>query len=905
MQNGIFVEEVSRHNCPNVKYEETDNYELVLPAVFKTKALLDKASAKLFTIGGHVWRGEPGSMSGPEYAKYISAKVSRVTSEMTVLQWLQTPWHYEYLPYQPMRSVFKDGECYRSGCSRCSRPFYEYPYLYAHYHFSLNKTEHWVHSYWDKKDRGANEAPLPFHEPEFWTKKPVNNSSVVVSTKTDEAQKEVRKRDGGVLKKGGVVENAGFHNWPTHLFLLGYEETEEGYRKVKATKDAKPLVSEWKKREKLEHLSAHYKNNRPWTFRRYINHTYDPDHKQTDGKDGYDALVQGVVRKKGVKICYGMKGYKLMRSIKYGNVCRDCANTLTRAPHLYLRMGVDQFSVLATTRGAAGIKGRDTWWLQFENAQLRGRFAHLKFDPWFIYVQTPRSKDANLAQRNLNYTYKQLVEKKMLANSVANKRKAGYLSELMKQRVSKDKLYSEVFGEEPGGELEALIKAHLDVAMDVQQHCNPTRRNEGRPITKVIKPPEVYVQKYWDEDSTKWQEGSKHRIEDAGRILEALVNWLDQTYVPHEEKAHVASGGARSIKPVETSLRLSVNERDKSRNNVVFIDPTLNRGLRDVLHELQYQMAHKEAYDREARAPKFDPDLTRLETREMDKLTVVQMVMPSVDNKLKAAQRKEWVYKKATSSWQGDKFVENAIGQARIHPAPKVQTRKLTQSRLFITYSLHRRVFSELEARAVLEKMADAVRCLFGKDEELCKIIVFGKKLMEDQFATVDSVARKVYQHITEPRKKEAEERFYGDLRDNSYVYDTFETHVESVTVDAGMEIGPTYHHPHFHLLLTINHWSYVQVDTFLMKATLEKMFKGTHPDYFDENGAPRYLLVDGAGLPFYTDNENPYVDIKLYPSDNWAEVVSAYVRKGADKETMMALRARTTGTTMEDRDIS
>ena len=70
-------------------------------------------------------------------------------------------------------------------------------------------------------------------------------------------------------------------------------------------------------------------------------------------------------------------------------------------------------------------------------------------------------------------------------------------------------------------------------------------------------------------------------------------------------------------------------------------------------------------------------------------------------------------------------------------------------------------------------------------------------------------------------------------------------------------------------------------------------MFKGTHKRFQGEDRL-KYMLIDGAGLPFYTDNENPYIDIRLYPSDNWAEVVAAYVRKGADKESMMALRSRT-----------
>ena len=32
----------------------------------------------------------------------------------------------------------------------------------------------------------------------------------------------------------------------------------------------------------------------------------------------------------------------------------------------------------------------------------------------------------------------------------------------------------------------------------------------------------------------------------------------------------------------------------------------------------------------------------------------------------------------------------------------------------------------------------------------------------------------------------------------------------------------------------------------------------------------------------FYGDNEFPYIDIRLYPQDNWKEIISAYVRKGS-----------------------
>ena len=38
------------------------------------------------------------------------------------------------------------------------------------------------------------------------------------------------------------------------------------------------------------------------------------------------------------------------------------------------------------------------------------------------------------------------------------------------------------------------------------------------------------------------------------------------------------------------------------------------------------------------------------------------------------------------------------------------------------------------------------------------------------------------------------------------------------------------------------------------------------------------FQLIDSSGNLFYTDNENPYVDIKLYPQDNWNDIIAAYV---------------------------
>ena len=50
-------------------------------------------------------------------------------------------------------------------------------------------------------------------------------------------------------------------------------------------------------------------------------------------------------------------------------------------------------------------------------------------------------------------------------------------------------------------------------------------------------------------------------------------------------------------------------------------------------------------------------------------------------------------------------------------------------------------------------------------------------------------------------------------------------------------------------------------------------------------------MFRDSSGNLFYTDNENPYVDIKLYPQDNWNDIIAAYVRKNAVPGPMEAQR--------------
>ena len=178
--------------------------------------------------------------------------------------------------------------------------------------------------------------------------------------------------------------------------------------------------------------------------------------------------------------------------------------------------------------------------------------------------------------------------------------------------------------------------------------------------------------------------------------------------------------------------------------------------------------------------------------------------------------------------WKGDQFVNIekggvwTINQTRDAPGVK-QVRRLTQSNLFMTYSLHRPVTSEAEGRYNMERMADAAKAVFGSDRLLAYILRFGVKLGENKEGA-DTVSTHGWQVIQSASHKMAVTEFYGSGEQTSYLDDTYETHVESVTIDGGIEIGPIRKHPHFHILLSLKHLSYVQVDYFRMNAVFELM---------------------------------------------------------------------------------
>ena len=863
--------------------------ERILRPVFNNTHDELKGLEAAATDGGKLWRG---GRAGPQQRM----DVDFIRSNMTVREWLASPWHYEHLPYRFVHSVFKDGETYCAGCTRCSRPFYEYKYLYAHYLQASEYTTHWPYLYWrTTEDRRI--APEPFHEGKFWS--------------DDVMPPDVKAGKGYGLDGGddGVeMDSPGYHLWMTHAFLLGWKQGADD----RLVKDPSGVLKlEWEKRNRIElknTLLDKYQKGMWWVFRQYINHMYQWADGETD--DGMQSaqgsvMLQGAMRSARNKVTFGMTGYKLMRSVKYGNVCRDCMNVLDLAPNLYTRTGKVTMPADMHRRGMErGIRQMDTWWLQLKDATIVGPTSGQTwaFDPWFIYANTGGIKDVGDAPdktpkngRTRNYVFEQLRG----ANPQMTLQKRYEIDTAqVKQRANRSKVYRLLWPGKQHPEKEKAesfwethLRLHMDVATEwVKRNSCDYTSPDGTPLTKHARPPEVYVQKTFDAPSDEWQKHDAEAMSDALKFLLDLEKHLDALYLDED--------------PDPPSFELSKRG---------------NRALYDALKDVTYTLAHMTNYkqDDESTLVKFDADLMRDEWRNWvqqdedqtwDKcLRVRQIVKPAVrkpdevepGDQLGKPEFTEPVWREVVyrydsedggkhTDWRGDGYVEAKKLDASHGVKEKngvYQQRRYAQSRVFITYSLHRRAGSEEEARGILEKMADAVRLVFGNDQQLCRIVSFGMKVGGKM--STDSISARQYEPILKPRKDATV--FYGGTgNSNSYLYDTYQTHVESVSVDAGIEIGPTLLHPHFHVLLTINHWSYVQIDTFRMKAIFEQLFKGTHMQYADT-----FKLLDAGGLPFYTDNENPYVDIRMYPTDNWADVLAAYVRKGADKQSMMALRAR------------
>ena len=773
-------------------------------------------------------------------------------SQMTVREWVSTPWHYHFLTYQPMKAAFHDGETYSMGCKRCSRPFYEYQFLYAPMRGATEPTcMSFPFSLWEAE---GSTTPVPFHDEGVLK---VAAWPLVKAGKDGLQLASHSKGTDGVADEGVPTKM----NWPT--FLL------KDVGKTKARLEILNTKRKAANKNKIERKRLHY--------RQYLNHLWKDG--VWSGKE-WGNVAHGRLMHGSARLQFGMRGVRVTRASRYSNVCTDCAAVLEHAPGLYLR--------------------------NYRQAPETG-------------VIRKKAKESD-AERISWWTQRLMVP-------TANRTRNPVLELLHKKNRT----------DEETRDVDDMLAGAGQV---LQEYHNVSEER-----SKHTAPPDVFIQTHIRKQSVA-TEKTQLALDDLGRLMDA-----------YESKPRIHKRGDLSG---DGDAGVAMDVPRPNPPDLTMIDFS-NPALRDMIAEVQHKYMNIVNIDRTQ--PVFDTDQLRIETRSVskkwgahtwnhslhvrtwrpvygvevkDKITGRSLGLSEADYeevwylatmggesnerlrqggsiikrpayKDRRGMRKERVtedYGERTM-WKGDKFVNIedggvwTINTSRDAPGVK-QVRRLTQSNLFVTYSLHRPVTSEAEGRYNMERMADAAKAVFGSDRLLAYILRFGVKLGENKEGA-DTVSTHGWQVIQSASQKMAVAEFYGSGEITSYLDDTYETHVESVTIDGGIEIGPIRKHPHFHILLSLKHWSYVQVDYFRMNAVFELMFKGKDPFEWFRFGSTetpdvymqKYTLRDASGGFFYGDNESPWVDVTLYPQDNWQSVLAAYVRKGTVPGVIESLNAR------------
>lgn len=868
-----------------------------------------------------------------------------IKSDMTVSQWVCTPWHYEHLPYERQYAIFRDGECYSEGCRRCCRPFYEYAYhVYADGRSSKPKTYGYPSQLWYKTS-DKNASPIPLHDPYFWAPQRPGNEDPKWSDAVPEA-KDDNMFEGGLVapttdsatvkRREKALTSKRQQGKRTELETLAaadrasvpdiYDEETGKYLGTDVPREFEEYVGgtmAWPTfrlltdklwRTDAQRVGVLDNKAAGMHFRRYYNLAYsdEPAGGLNNENGYYKSISQGVMNQRQ-KASYGVLGYRLQRSHKYGNVCRDCASLLDRAPGLFVRNNRWTFDGglvpgnLPTVRDASY-----TYW-----TAMLGQQGGLVTDGKGGYKRMAISLDDLLMQQT---TQNGIVHKFKKKEITEKPNGAAEWDQIMQKFEIAGRRFAEVvdhkhkfpnnftlietptintqFRERQDIQLtESMVQdavRQLNTALQTNSAAAINMNNEAiRHMVREIERKYVRNDTYQRIDYTKQFDSDIQRYE----YRNCEISWTPGGLIWRNSPLNGANGPISQKLPsfsMTTDAQGQPVHIPRKFGNLTSTRYPLNkadgRTYKNCLVTVQYD-PQAQGYD-------------RLRPQTIDYRVDVYLVTltDSIGNKKQSPSNTQWHGDRFVAEWNGQQWVSKDVNFASSGVA-LTQMRTLRQSRLFITYSLHRPITSEKQGRHILEKMADALHELFGNDKWLSQMIVFGRKLkdfdagVQQDRSLGDNISRTQWGIIDKTRKQDAMSSFYGSRSDKdvqtSYIHDTYETHIDSVEVDGGCEIGPKMGHPHFHLLLTLNHFSYVQFDYYKMNTFLELMFKGvqTAHDFGGDTTGKKFML-GSEDEPFYGDNENPYVDIRLYPQDNWKEVLAAYVRKASGSADMFSVLA-------------
>ena len=804
-------------------------------------------------------------------ATQLNTILSRFKSDMTVLQWVTSPWHYMYLPYQPQKAMFNDRETFSGGCLRCARPFHEFEFVYEMdrrllQDKGMTSTSAWTKSHFhDNKDdynKLTAQAPKPFDYPGFWKE-----------------ENKVHDKDTAPGRRS---------KWSYYIFDMPKVERDVRYNGV----------SKKKRREDgdLERdLQARFRQCANYGYQQTVNDDKLPE-------DGYPTITQGRMAKKGTHVSYGMQGVMLRRHNKYCNVCFDCAQVLDSAPGLliknYRKLPVIERGQVGALRGNVGR--RDDLWMTFapfanmHDPNVREKFKGLQTDPVVVANYQEALRKMQEHHQTLTGPTKFLkdpphihVQTEFDDSKLALRKNPKPNAPKVKPTPEKDNLRKAM------DTVEELLLNKDGHNVSAERLQEPAFRNLLREMQVkykhgkelAVNPPELGVMHDPEQYRTEYRNEKRSDFGD-GQVYNNCLRIV--TWKPWE-------------KGKGTQDARSVNYDDGAGGK----KPGPYGDMAGYTKAAPFSGYAAEEYYTEV----YYADIEQ-------GVSVGRRCAWGLHPPTNLKSDKHWEEKTYNQTlWRGDYYLDKYPLSMQ-----STQHRKLQSTRLFITYTLHRSTRG-LEARSILEKMANAINATFGNETVLANLLVFGKTLyninsnkrikkrnpkntatgqaagMRGKDESIDNlggdyVSIAEYRQITAPNKADKLPVFYANSAGSSYVSDSYDTHVVSVDYEAGVEIGPKMKHPHFHILLTIMHYTYLQLDYFLLREFLEQLFTGSpnvdshlvpydkldDQEWIDEH----YTLLDTSGMLFYGSNENPWVDVQLYPSDNWSDIISAYVRKGS-----------------------
>ena len=184
----------------------------------------------------------------------------------------------------------------------------------------------------------------------------------------------------------------------------------------------------------------------------------------------------------------------------------------------------------------------------------------------------------------------------------------------------------------------------------------------------------------------------------------------------------------------------------------------------------------------------------------------------------------------------------NGRGPYTDHKDPGEPRRK-QESNFFITLNTNRSCAAGGEMAEIGKEAMRRTLNSMAKDEVLCSYLKFGPKHPEH----------------------------YGK--------DRFEDVVQKVEWNAAVELGENLSRLHCHIWLTVHHYSQVQINMPMMQHVFKQTYNMNLVSYHSDGRTNRFTeQLRCRGMP--------YIQVKLLPESNWAEVMKQYIHKAMKQHT-------------------